>query len=454
MARDYFSEITDDESSSRRARGRERSVETPAGGGERTIRNISVPSRRHSSLSGKMGGDIRSERTHEHASSGGGGAPRRSRIFVWGVAGVSVLALGGVVILMLWSDTTVTVTPRTHQVTFDASTQFTAYPEASASPGGITYTVKTDTFEDSATVPATGVEKAEDRASGTITVYNEYSVSPVRLIKNTRFETPSGLIFKIPASVEVPGLKGATPGQITVTVFADQPGPNYNVAPTERFTLPGLKSTADMFRNVYARSTETFSGGFMGDKPAVSAQALETARNEIRGRLAEKAKAAASSVSEGFAFADLVGISYESLPTTSDSGGARVNEKAVVRTIVFPGKVFAQAIARAVSADASESSVSLRPQNGFDAKRRGDIPANLGEAPIIFTLFGSATIVWDVDAGAIAEALAGREQSAFKPLVATFSGVEKAEATIAPFWSSTFPSNSSDITIKLVEPKP
>jgi hypothetical protein len=340
-----------------------------------------------------------------------------------------------------------------HQITFDPSTQFTAYMESDTPEGALSYSVQTMEFTDFATVPATGTEKAEDRASGTVTVYNEYSTSPVRLIKNTRFETPDGLIYRIPASVEVPGKSGTTPGHVAVTVFADQPGTDYNIGPVERFIVPGLKATPDMYNGVYARSTENFSGGFIGEKPAVSQQALEAARTEIRSRLAGQAQSAATSVSDGFAFPALARIRYESLPTTSDpGGGARVNEKAIVQVPVFPTHVFASAVARAVSADAADSPVSLKPGNDFGASPMEDFEESLGEKPIIFTLTGSATIVWDVNAAELAQALAGREQAAFETIIGTFPGVEKAEANIAPFWSSAFPEDAADIEITVMDP--
>ena len=90
------------------------------------------------------------------------------------------------------------------------------------------------------------------KASGSITVYNNYSTASVKLIKNTRFQTPAGLIFRVPADVVIPGKQGSTPGQVTVTVFADQVGQQYNIGPTPRLTVPGLQSNAAMYAQIYA----------------------------------------------------------------------------------------------------------------------------------------------------------------------------------------------------------
>ena len=65
-------------------------------------------------------------------------------------------------------------------------------------------------------------------ASGKIVVYNNYSTAGQKLIKDTRFETPNGLIFRIKDAVTVPGKKtvgGETvPGSLEVTVYADKEG--------------------------------------------------------------------------------------------------------------------------------------------------------------------------------------------------------------------------------------
>lgn len=420
---------------------------------ERSIRNIAVPARRIPISSPRVGaGDIRQEPPTSHGFDDQS-RTHRSRLYIWIVAAIFILVLGLAALYVMWGGTTVTVTPRTHQISFDESTQFTAYPEGDSSSSTINYTAQSTSLEDSSVVPATGTEKASDRATGTVTVFNEYSTAPVRLIKNTRFQSPSGLIFRIPASVEVPGKKGVTPGQLSVTVIADQPGDSYNIAAADKFTLPGLKSTPDMYTGVYARSSAAFSGGFVGDKPAVSKQALETARSEIRGRLLEKIRAAVSAHNSEatFAFPELVHIVYESLPTTSESaGGARVSERATAVIPVFSASNFAQSIAQAVSADASNSTVALKPNAGFTVKPVGELNG-AGTEPIKFTISGSAVLVWQVDAAVLSQALAGKEQGAFETVIGGFPGVEKAEASISPFWKSSFPPNPDDIKVT-VEP--
>ncbi|MBI5456562.1 hypothetical protein HY969_02380 [Candidatus Kaiserbacteria bacterium] len=449
MAKDFFEDIDVHPEAGGAQSKQPFSAAPPASAApERSIRNISVPSRRIPVREKPI--DMRQDMDMPQPPR-----PRRTRFAIWVLAALAVLLLGGAIAYFtFFSKTSVDVTPRTHQVTFDESTQFTAYPAADAASGTITYTLQTTTIEDSTSVKATGVEKTEDRASGTITVYNEYSTSPVRLIKNTRFQTQNGLVYRIPASAEVPGMKGAQPGQVTVTVIADQPGTEYNVGPQDKFTLPGLKSTPPMYAGVYGRSSAAMSGGFVGDKPSVSEGDLENARSQLRAQLLEKARAAALAYASGGAlvFPELVKITYESLPTAADgAGAAKVTERAIVEIPVFSEDNFSQSVAQAVSADASESKVQFVPNEGFAVSPAGEAQV-IGTDPIAFKMIGSALLVWEVDASALKQALVGRDQGAFETVISGFSGVEKAEAHIAPFWKKQFPQDPDDIMLTILEP--
>jgi len=127
-----------------------------------------------------------------------------------------------------------------------------------AEEGELEYSLITHTTEASDTITATGRETVEEKASGRIIVYNNHSSATQRLIKNTRFESPEGLIFRINESVEIPGMTKSTdgeivPGVISAEVFADGTGEQYNIDASQ-FTIPGLKGT-DQYEDMYAEST-------------------------------------------------------------------------------------------------------------------------------------------------------------------------------------------------------
>lgn len=372
-----------------------------------------------------------------------------SRWWIWIAAGVTLLVFFGVLIFA-FRPTVVTITPRSHVVVFDVLERFTAYPEASAPAGGLAYTTEIREFEDSAAVASDGIEKVSEKAHGFITVVNEYSSSPVRLIKNTRFQTTAGLVFRVPNTVSVPGKKGTSGGVIEVEVYADQPGSEYNIGPTSRFTLPGLKSTADMYSKVYARSSTSFSGGFVGERPKVDQKTLENARAEVRSRLGERASDALSMQEETLVLSGLMNVVFSSLPqTTEANGGVRIHEKAVATFPVFSSGSFAKTIAGDVMSELDEVKAHFLAGETFSATADAKVLQTLGKGPFTFKLQGDGVITFEVDAEGLQSALAGRDKALFESIVASFAGIQTARAKVGPFWSKTFPDDPSLIKIIL-----
>jgi hypothetical protein len=414
---------------------------------ERSIRNISMPQRR------PRGGEQKppappgpSFSSLEVAPS-----PGSKRLWIWAAALLVTLLLGVVGLLAL-RPTTVTVVPKSHAVLFDDASTLSAYPESVAATGALSYRIESVRLEDSEVVPSSGMERVEEKASGTITVYNAYSAAPTRLIKNTRFETPDGLIFRTPSEIVIPGKKGATPGEISVTVVADKAGEAYNVGPVAKFTVPGLKDTPAMFSGVYARSSASMSGGFSGDRPAVSPGALESAQSAVRDRLLAKARDSVASKTNDadIALVGLADISYTSLPRTAEAGGGvRIHEEAAVDIPVFSTSALAREVATWVSADAETSTTVLVPGKDFTAQRGTSALTK----SLTFTLSGTATLVWIVDRNALAEALSGKMEGDFETIVSAFPGIQEARARVEPFWKNTFPKDAADIVIRVEEPK-
>lgn len=415
---------------------------------ERSIRNISVPQR-------PRPGRTPAPEVRPPAPAPGfldEGSRKAKRWWLWGIAGLGVL-LVGVLILLGLRPTTVTVIPKSHTVIFDAGSRITAYPAESAAAGALAYALETVELEDSEVVPTEGTEHAEEKASGTITVFNNYSTDSVKLIKNTRFETPNGLIFRTPAEVVVPGKKGSTPGQISVMVIADKAGDAYNVAPVAKLIVPGLKSTPAMYTGVYASSAAAMTGGFSGDRPAAAPGAFQNAQSSVRSRLETKARESVSARTNDadIVLTDLVTITYSSLPQTTEAGGGvRIHEKATVSIPVFSNGALAREVARFVSAEAESSATTLVPKDGFGAESKTTPAAG---KPIELGLKGIGTLVWVVDPKALQEALAGKDEAAFETIVAGFAGVQEARARVEPFWKNSFPSDPLDIVVTVEAPK-
>lgn len=405
----------------------------------RSIRNISIPARTRNPYREGIA-------TAQPPTSRG-----ISRFWIWGAAIVCILILIAVLVVAL-RPTSVTITPRSHTITFSGQT-FSALPESSSLEGVLSYGMHTVNIEDSEVVPSSGKVYAEDKATGNLTVYNNYQTTPLKLVKNTRFSTPSGLIFRAPAEVVVPAKSGSTPGKIQITVVADEAGAEYNV-PAGTFKLPGLQSTPSMYRDVYAESSDAFVGGFVGERPGVAAEALESAIATVRSRLAEQAEGSLSQIPQNsLSFPALWQIDYQTLPNTEEAGGGvRIHQVATINIPIFDAKAFAVEVGSTAINASDESSISLMQGPAFTVAVASSTPL-LGSSPLQFTILGSATLVWGVNVEELRQALAGKDQGAFEAIVGGFSSVQEANARIEPFWKKTFPTDPSKIKVVIREIK-
>ena len=317
----------------------------------------------------------------------------------------------------------------------------------------LSYEIMTLELSQSRTVAATGREEVSLKASGKIVIYNDYNTAKQRLIRNTRFETPLGLIYRINESIVVPGQTvegGKTiPGSIEVTIYADEPGENYNIGLTD-FTIPGFKG-APQFEHFYARSKSSLTGGFVGEQLVMEESEEERARDELRAELSEKLLSETfSQVPEGFLlFEDAVFVEFESEPTTEQNGSAVLAEKAVLYGVLFERKSLAKYIAKNTLAGFDDSSVALiGPETlSLTALDKGDMrPWEMDT--FTFSLIGNTTLVWLYDEEKLKNDLVGRDKGAIHTILSGYPSIERAEVIIRPFWRRSFPDTVEDIKIE------
>ncbi len=92
--------------------------------------------------------------------------------------------------------------------------------------------------------------------SGMVVLYNTYAPTPVRLIRNTRLQAPSGAIFRLREDVSVPGYTTygtrVSAGLVAARVYADDSGASNLIGPSF-FSIPGYVGMPQETK-VFARS--------------------------------------------------------------------------------------------------------------------------------------------------------------------------------------------------------
>lgn len=358
-------------------------------------------------------------------------------------AAVVVILLGVFLVANALHSATITVTPRAFSATVNSD--YIAKKTPSASDLG--FTVLTNTQTGSETVRATGVKQVSTRATGVITIFNNYSSASQRLIKNTRFATPEGLIFRIDSSVTVPGKKGATPGSIDATVIADEAGTTYNVG-LKDFTIPGFKGDP-RYTGFYGRSKTAIAGGFVGTQPVISDADRAKAKGNIETKLKDAlVKQVTAQVSaDDVLFDKAYTIEYKALPDESASAGeATIKETGTINAAVFARRDLGSALARTYVKDYKGESVVATDADALAFQPKDFHPG--AADTIAFHVTGAAHLTWLYDALALKKALSGQSRSAVPSVLAKFPQIEKADISIRPFWSSSFPSAVEKIAVK------
>lgn len=372
-----------------------------------------------------------------------------------GMAGVMLLVAGILIVLgvvlgvmsTFFHRAYISVTPHQYSATVDTTLE--------SSPDSPLLPYQKVMAEDTVvkTVPATGSKHVENRASGTITVYNSFSTKSERLITNTRFANKDGLIYRVHTPIVIPGytMKAGVkvPGTIDIVVYADEAGEKYNSVPTD-FTIPGLKGSKQ-YDLLFAKSKTPLSGGFIGEQavvdPTVRAQAVESLKADLERSLREKIRV--NTPPSYVVFSDTVSITYAEGTDTVEGENARVSVTGNAVTPAFPEASFAQAVATAGGVTAS---APLSIQNSNSLSVHINTPDAVGtETPLSITVSGSAELVSIIDVEQLAKDLAGKNKDSVQTVLPAYPGIADIIVKVYPFWRSQIPDNFKEITIELVE---
>lgn len=421
-----------------------RDINNPYGPRERSIRNIEV--NRKPQRGSARPEEAPSTRRPRKGRSG-------KRLVLVGIVAVVCIA-GGVLLSTVFAGAKVSLSPRTEAVTPPG----TINAALNAPTGTLAYEIVQVTRTATTTVPATGTKSVSRQASGVVTISNSYSTATQRLIANTRFEAPDGKIYRIRDSVTVPGMQGATPGTVSATLYADSPGDSYNRTTPTTFTIPGFKGDP-RYSKFSARSDGPISGGLVGVEPAVAPADLSKAQAELQKKLNDEVTAAAAvAVLEGYvAVPGTLKITFGATAQTPASG----NTASIVQSASATGAIvrvadLATAIARASVQGYAGEAVLLDPSSQLTVMAES---TTLAQGTLVLTLNGTAVLIWQFDPAAVKQALLGKPKSEFETVIKSFqpavrcSAQNPCEASIRPFWHSSFPSNPDKITVTIAGQK-
>ncbi len=360
---------------------------------------------------------------------------------------ILVVAIGLGFYSIKLSGAQVTVTPRSQEATISLSVD--AVSNTSTSANALRYNIVSKTTNQNIEVTASGEERVEKKASGQIIIYNKQSTTPQQLIKNTRFQTPDGKIYRIANQVSVPGYTKKAgvieAGSLEVTVYADVAGESYNIGMTD-FTIPGFKGDP-RFETMYARSKTAMTGGFVGVQKKVSEQDIaektRSMETELRKQIAEENKGEDIVTIPSAIFFEMKEISR----STATSGQAVSITYAVdSHTFVFPKKQLSDIIIDKTSFNELKVGAYVDDFSKIIIETRPAL-SPWKNNNVSLTLKGTVTVKWFYNKEKLAEDLVSVPRKEAQSVLLKYSGIKTAEFVISPFWKTAFPADAQKIRI-------
>ena len=300
-------------------------------------------------------------------------------------------------------------------------------------------------------------EAVENKASGVITVYNEYKTEPQKLIQNTRFETADGLVYRIKNSITVPGYTETsgkkTPGSIDVEVFADQAGDKYNLGKTD-FKVPGFKDQ-EQYNFFYAKSKSEMTGGFIGTKNTVSEETLGSTVKELQGQITEKIlQKIKEQTSDNYTYIySPENFTFLEAKQNNASGKkVEISLSGTAKIYVVEKSELSKKIAEKGGRDYDGAPVLVKNMDKLAIKIKGNDVESEQEViqnNDILNISGDATVVWQNDLEQVKKDLAGQDKKELSQIISKYPGIVKASATFSLFWNNKFPKNINKINIEI-----
>ena len=362
----------------------------------------------------------------------------------------ALLVVGVALYTYVFDSATITVVPKYKDI--NDIGKVIVFSKDGTDPNGVPFTLQTTSISKTKTLSLSESRKVESKATGRITIYNNYDGAPQKLIKNTRFESAKGKIYRINQSIEVPGKKGSTPGSLDVIVYADSNGAEYNVEATT-FSIPGFKGTPRE-TTFYAKSKSAITGGSSGSASTVSLADLNAAKDSLAVELAKDIQTQILTIKkEGtvplYSASEITYEDNESEVLNGKTGEYKVTGTGNV--MLANGAKLAEALAKNLGDyDGAPVHLTYTDTLVFTRKQSDHI---FGTSTISILVEGKPRVVWESDTDAIKELFKGKKRDEFKPLMKSVNSIESAEMSFSPLWLSHFPSDLKKLIVNESLPK-
>ncbi|MCE7936777.1 hypothetical protein DYH10_03240 [Candidatus Saccharibacteria bacterium CPR2] len=289
---------------------------------------------------------------------------------------------------------------------------------------------------------ATGEKNIGNKASGTITVQNCDSSSSIEVPAGTTFTSSGGLSFVSSQAATVSGgsFSGGScsaPGENNVTVTADKPGGEYNLASGTSYTLSGQSG----FVTGYGGQ---MSGGTTQMAKVITQADVDEAKNKLSQQNNEEAKQELSAkFNKDSTY--ILGATFtvtSSQPTVSPAVDTQADEGTATMQITYT--------MLALSKDEFNSYLDFKIEGKIDKNKQEiyengieniklSLTSQDGSKTFLFSAKANAYVGPKYDKDEIAKEISGKRFSEVIKILESRPGVNSADVKFSPFWVSKAP---------------
>ncbi|MFZ5559761.1 MAG: hypothetical protein ACOZAL_03135 [Patescibacteria group bacterium] len=370
-----------------------------------------------------------------------------------------LLVAGGVVLYFVLPKSQIIINPKKEDIKFEtemvADKNIDSIDLANNKIPAQVFQLET---EDSRKFPTTGEKEVEEKAKGTITVYNQYSSSEQTLVKTTRFRSEDGKIFRLTETVVIPGASieegKIIPNSKEVTVEADEAGESYNIGPS-KFTIPGFGEGTAKYIGFYGVSTEPMTGGAKGKMRVATKQDIEGATEIVSLELKNKVKDEFNKkIPSDLKMLD----NSQTLEVVESDSTLEADEPGKEFTITVKVKAWGLAFKE-------DNVLTLVKENVKEkiSENKFLIPSSIkvtykntktdsGQGKANFSTQVEAKTAWTLDEEKIKNDLAGKNEIEVRKYLSSLTEIETAKVIFWPFWVKSIPKNKNKIKI-IVKPE-
>ncbi|OHA51403.1 MAG: hypothetical protein A3A97_00980 [Candidatus Terrybacteria bacterium RIFCSPLOWO2_01_FULL_40_23] len=303
-------------------------------------------------------------------------------------------------------------------------------------------------------VSASGSAVVEDKATGTVKIFNAYSSAPQTLVDTTRLVSQDGKLFRTSATVVIPGATiedgEIIPSSIDVPVIASEPGSEYNIGPAT-FSIPGFQGTPK-YTKFYGRSSVAMSGGAKGTVKVITAEDVKKAEEAAtKDVLAQAEKEFAEKIPDGFLLLDDAKFMNQETLSNQETDDKADSVKAVSKVKIRALLFREEDIHVKINAMLSEQFSAQVEPVADSVKIDYTVPSlDLDKGTMKLAVNVNEKVAWKVDVEDIKQQIAGKSEEEIKKIIGSRSDIASGVVTFRPGWADTAPEDISRITIKLL----